>query len=50
MAVLLWDVSGMLAYLSFPGSAFLVSAISGISVSTGRDASFFSSLVSDFQG
>ncbi|UKZ81028.1 hypothetical protein TrVFT333_008796 [Trichoderma virens FT-333] len=35
MTVLLWDVSGMLAYLSFPGSAFLVSAISWISLALG---------------
>ncbi|KAL6692197.1 hypothetical protein J3F84DRAFT_112565 [Trichoderma pleuroticola] len=35
MAVLLWDVSGALAFLSFPGSAFLVSAISWISLALG---------------
>lgn len=40
MAVLLWDVSGALQFLSFPGSAFLVSAISWISVSALLDASF----------
>ncbi|KAF3055441.1 hypothetical protein CFAM422_013054 [Trichoderma lentiforme] len=35
MAVLFWDVSGALAFLSFPGSAFLVSAISWISLALG---------------
>ncbi|QYT00817.1 hypothetical protein H0G86_007883 [Trichoderma simmonsii] len=35
MAVLLWDVSDALAFLSFPGSAFLVSAISWISLALG---------------
>ncbi|KAH0524802.1 hypothetical protein TsFJ059_007257 [Trichoderma semiorbis] len=35
MAVLFWDVSGALAFLSFPGSAFLVNAISWISLALG---------------
>ncbi|KAL7790473.1 hypothetical protein V8C37DRAFT_181929 [Trichoderma ceciliae] len=35
MAGSLWDASGALAYLSFPGSAFLVSAISWISLVLG---------------
>ncbi|KAL7932656.1 hypothetical protein V8C35DRAFT_281436 [Trichoderma chlorosporum] len=35
MAVPLWDASGVLAFLSFPGSAFLVSAISWISLALG---------------
>ncbi|KAK0766226.1 hypothetical protein N5P37_001118 [Trichoderma harzianum] len=35
MAVLLWDVSGALAFLSFPGSSFLVNAISWISLALG---------------
>ncbi|UKZ59711.1 uncharacterized protein TrAtP1_001009 [Trichoderma atroviride] len=35
MSVLFWDASGPLAYLSFPGSAFLVNAISWISLVLG---------------
>ncbi|KAL6802402.1 hypothetical protein J3E68DRAFT_251675 [Trichoderma sp. SZMC 28012] len=35
MAVLLWDVSDALAFLSFPGSSFLVNAISWISLALG---------------
>ncbi|KAL5084534.1 hypothetical protein Trisim1_011713 [Trichoderma cf. simile WF8] len=35
MAVLFWDVSGALAFLSFPGSSFLVNAISWISLALG---------------
>lgn len=49
MAVLLWDASGVLAYLSFPGSTFLVKAISWISVSAGLYPSLFPRPESDFQ-
>ncbi|KAL7924188.1 hypothetical protein ACQKWADRAFT_23001 [Trichoderma austrokoningii] len=48
MSALFWDASGPLAYLSFPGSAFLVNAISWISVSTSLYPSLFHlRLVSD---
>ncbi|KAM0249885.1 hypothetical protein ACHAQJ_008860 [Trichoderma viride] len=35
MSVLIWDASGALPYLSFPGSAFLVNAITWISLVLG---------------
>ncbi|KAL6902744.1 hypothetical protein GGI43DRAFT_351204 [Trichoderma evansii] len=35
MSVLFWDASDALTYLSFPGSAFLVNAISWISLVLG---------------
>ncbi|KAL6882740.1 hypothetical protein HDV57DRAFT_456755 [Trichoderma longibrachiatum] len=35
MSVLLWDASGFFAFLSFPGSAFLVNTISWISLALG---------------
>ncbi|TFA98097.1 hypothetical protein CCMA1212_010149 [Trichoderma ghanense] len=35
MSVTLWDASAMFAFLSFPGSAFLVSTISWISLALG---------------
>lgn len=41
MSALFWDASGPLAYLSFPGSAFLVNAISWISVSNSLRPSLF---------